>query len=92
MGRPSKGDRKQVNVRLPISLISQIDAKRGPISRDEWMARACTLAVRPVILIEDPELRQDMHEHARGRPLRTEFVGDVRVRYYECADCGMEMS
>lgn len=86
------GLRKQVNVRLPVDLIDRIDSARGKgMSRDAWIERAALLALRPTSVIADPEIRQPVHKHSIGRPLRTEMHGSRKLRVYECSGCDLEV-
>jgi hypothetical protein len=88
-GRPSLGVRRQVNVRFPPELVTQIDQARGIISRDAWMERACRLALKPIAVFQDRELKQEVHRHDFSMPVRTEFKDGERIRIKRCY-CGEE--
>lgn len=90
-GRPSKGVRRQVNVRMDPGLVVAVDKARGPMSRDDWFDGAARLALRPTSQLVMPELKQDVHVHSRGRPLRTEMFGLSKIKIWECSTCGSEM-
>lgn len=89
MGRPPLGLRKQVNVRLPVDLVEQIDTARGPKSRDAWMERAARVALRPAAQMHEPDLKARVHSCSFTTMSRTEFKNGTRVRYFACA-CGAE--
>lgn len=90
VGRPSLGERRQVNVRLPIDLVAEVDAARGGASRDRWFEEAARHALKPTSVYQNPELRQEIHEHRAAKPKRTVFKDGQRIRIYEC-ECGIEV-
>lgn len=90
MARPSLGTRKQVLVRLPMSLIAQIDSARGPMAMNAWLERAARHALTPISQFSEPVLLQPQHEHTLV-PSRTEFEQGVKVRFSKCIDCDMEV-
>lgn len=48
MAKPPKGNRRQMNVRLPHDLIARLDERRArkDLSRDEFVERALEYALR----------------------------------------------
>lgn len=88
MARPHKGLRQQFNVRLPVDLIAEVNAARGPVPLPDWAERAFRLALKPHSQVIDPELLQEVHTCA-WRPLRTEIKGSVKLKIQGC-ECGME--
>ncbi len=89
MARPSKGLRNQLNVRLPVDLIAQVNLARGVMPLNDWCEHAFRLALRPHSQVMDTELLQEIHHH-EFRPSRTIWNNGQRVKYEEC-ECGMEL-
>lgn len=89
MSRVSLGQRRQMNVRMPVDLITDIDRARGPISRDSWIERAARAALHPLATHQDPELRQKTHQHRYTDKVSTRFTGGKKMVTLKC-DCGQE--
>jgi hypothetical protein len=89
MGRPSLGQRKQVNVRLPVPLVERIDAARGLTSRDHWMELAAENALNPIAIARNPEFSAKPHMHRYDQLVRTEFKPEGKHKIMAC-HCGKE--
>lgn len=89
-GRPSLGERRQVNVRLLTTLVERIDAARGSTSRDQWLSLAAELALKPTVQMTQPELHQAVHVHTPAKLLRTVWRNGIKHKVFECGDCGLE--
>lgn len=89
MSRTSLGIRKQMNVRLPPTLISDIDQARGPISRDRWIERAAVAALHPLATAQDQELRQKVHQHRYTDRAGTKWTLGMKMVTMRC-ECGQE--
>jgi hypothetical protein len=85
MGRPSLGQRKQLGIRLPVELVERIDSKRGPVNRNDWIERACRMALGPI-----GEAINPVHVHQPARLVRTVWSNGIKRATYACS-CGREM-